>query len=398
MGAARLSLRDAQEALNALAQHGTQTKAAKSLPKAVPRATFQNRIDAAKRYGLVPGTDPASHEAADARQGYAPDHDMTRTVPDGFHVKGVSTLYNGNGEVSAQWVKSDLDKARQEELFREALVAMGEKLPRVKPIPAPKHASETLMACYPVGDHHLGMLSWGEETGEDYDIAIAESLLAKATDHLINSLPSCEQAVIAVLGDFMHYDSFESVTPTSKNQLDADSRFPKMVRAAIRSLRRMIDQALIHHSHVRVIIEIGNHDISSSIFLMECLANIYDQEPRLTVDTSPRHFHYFRFGKNLVGTHHGHGAKMDKLPLIMATDKADEWGQTQYRYWWTGHVHHDQVKDFEGCRVESFRILAPQDAWAANKGYRSGRDMKAIVLHKEYGEVARHIVNPAMVS
>jgi len=391
-----LSRKEAQEALNALATHGNQAKAA--LAMGLPRPTFQNRIETAKRYGLVPGVDPSTHETTDARQGYAPDHDMTRTVPDGFHVKGVSTLYNGNGEISAQWVKSDIDKARQEELFREALAAMSEKLPRLKSIPAPRHASETLMACYPVGDHHLGMLSWGEETGEDYDIAIAESLLAKATDHLIKSLPSCEQAVIAVLGDFMHYDSFESVTPTSRNQLDADSRFPKMVRAAIRSLRRMIDQALIHHSHVRVIIEIGNHDISSSIFLMECLANIYDQEPRLTVDTSPRHFHYFRFGKNLVGTHHGHGAKMDKLPLIMATDKADEWGQTQYRYWWTGHIHHDQVKDFEGCRVESFRILAPQDAWAANKGYRSGRDMKAIVLHKEYGEVARHIVNPAMVS
>jgi hypothetical protein len=89
---------------------------------------------------------------------------------------------------------------------------------------------------------------------------------------------------------------------------------------------------------------------------------------------------------------------MAALPLIMATDQPEKWGQSEYRYWWTGHVHHDQVKDYEGCRVESFRILAPADAWAANHGYRAASDMKAIILHKDYGEVARHVVNPAMLN
>jgi hypothetical protein len=395
MAAPALTRRVAQEALNALHQHGNQHAAARALGLARP--TLQNRISTANRYGLTPGVDPATHDAADARQGYAPEHDMTRTVPDGFHVKGISTLYDRNGDMAAQWVKSNIDAERQDQIFREAIAAMAEKLPRVKPVAAPKLSSEQLMACYPIGDHHLGMLSWEPETGADYDLAIAESLLASCSDHLIDALPPCREAVIAVLGDFLHYDSFESVTPASRNQLDADSRFPKMVRAAIRSLRRMIDRAVTRHLHVRVIVEVGNHDISSSIFLMECLANLYEKEPRVTVDTSPRHFHYFRFGKCLVGTHHGHGVKAEKLPLVMAADRAEDWGQTEYRYWWTGHIHHDSVKEIEGCRVESFRVLAPQDAWAANKGYRAGRDMKGIVLHKDYGEVARHIVNPAMV-
>jgi len=81
----------------------------------------------------------------------------------------------------------------------------------------------------------------------------------------------------------------------------------------------------------------------------------------------------------------------------MAVDRAEEWGKAEYRYIWTGHIHSDNVKDFRGVRWESFRILAPPDAWAASKGYRSMQDMKAIVLHREYGEVARHIVNPAML-
>jgi len=170
-----------------------------------------------------------------------------------------------------------------------------------------------------------------------------------------------------------------------------------MVRAVIRSTRQMIDKALLRHGELHIIVEIGNHDLSNSVFLMECLSALYEKEPRVTVDTSPRHFHYFTFGKTLVGIHHGHGVKLDKLPLIMAADRPKDWGETKYRYWWTGHIHTDTMKDFVGCRVESFRVLPPEDAWAANKGYRSMSDMKAIVLHKEFGEVARHTVNPAML-
>jgi hypothetical protein len=57
----------------------------------------------------------------------------------------------------------------------------------------------------------------------------------------------------------------------------------------------------------------------------------------------------------------------------------------------------DMVFDSQGCRVESFRILAPGDAWAANNGYRSAADMKSILLHRVYGEVGRHTVNPALL-
>lgn len=356
---------------------------------------------AARKLGLAFSGVHAAHKAVIKRavmHGYSPDHDMVHPVPEGFKIKGTSTLYDSKtGEPKIQWVKTTVDKERQEQIFREAIEAMAETLPRSKPVAAPRDIIEHLAACYPVGDHHFGMLSWGEETGADYDLQIGEQLLTGAMDHLVKTSPKCSTGLIVLLGDFLHYDSFEAVTPTNRHQLDADSRFPKMVRAAIKAVRYMIHTALEHHAKVHVIVEIGNHDISSSIFLMECLHNIYENEPRVTIDRSPSHFHYWRWGNNLVGVHHGHGVKLDKLPLLMATDRAKDWGETEYRYWWTGHVHHDQAKDYAGVKCESFRILPPVDAYAANAGYRSGRDMKCIVLHRQYGEVARHIVNPAML-
>ncbi len=364
--------------------------AAKSL--GIARQTLQSRLYAAKRlYDLEP----------DWSLEKRPDPSEIPPPPDGLKIQGISTLYNSEtGEPIIEWHKVTADAKRQEEIFRTVIEELTSDLPRIKPAVAPDHTSQSLMACYPVGDHHIGMLSWHEETGTNYDLKIAEKLLTGAMDHLVGVTPACDEAAIVFLGDFLHIDSYETVTPTGKNQLDTEGRFPKMVRVAIRCMRHLVTAALAHHKKLKVIVEIGNHDLSSSIFLMEVLANIYEDEDRLTVDTSPRHVHYFSFGKCLIGTHHGHDIKMEKLPLVMANDRPEEWGDSLYRYWWTGHIHHQKImaKDYTGVSVESFRVLAPNDAWGDNKGYRPISDMKALILHRDFGEVARYTVNPRMLA
>ena len=324
--------------------------------------------------------------------------ELSGKIPDGHHLKGKSTLYDADGNIVIEWVKTNVDKDEAVLIQAEIVEALKDKIVRADKVKSPKETINTLMTLYPVGDHHFGMLAWGEETGEsDYDLQIAENLLAKATQHLVDSSPDSEEAALLLLGDFMHYDSFQPVTPMHKNLLDADGRFPKMVRAAIRAIRHQIECALEKHKHLRLVIEIGNHDIAGTIWLMEAFAMFYEKEPRVTVDTSPRPFHCFTFGQNKIGTHHGHSVKMNALPLVFATDWPEAWGNTKYRSIHTGHVHHDQIKENPGVKVESHGILAPGDAYGANHGYRSRQSMKAIVLHKEHGEVSRFTVNPEML-
>lgn len=318
-------------------------------------------------------------------------------IPDGMKIKGESVLLDQNGEARLTWIKTQQDAARQEELYLQAVKALADDVTPIKKIKAPQKASEHLLAAYVVSDHHLGMYSWAEETNGDYNLDIGEGLLTGAIDHLVDSIEPCDEALVTFLGDLLHYDSFEAITPQNKNILDASGRYPMVVRAAIRCVRYAIEAASRRHKRITVILEIGNHDPSSSIFLMECMKVLYENNPNITINTSPRHYHYYQFGNSLIGVHHGDKVKMDKLPMLMATDRQEAWGESDYRYWWTGHIHHDSSKDFPGCKVESFRVLPPEDAWAANAGYRSMRDMKAIVIHKEFGEVARHIVNPAML-
>jgi hypothetical protein len=327
------------------------------------------------------------------------DPDYVTHIPDPKHITKTTTLFDRDRRVEKQWVMEKPELVEREKLWQIAAKELAAKVERAEPIPAPDFkTNDDLLACYPVGDHHLGMKADKEETGsDDYDVPISEGLLRGAAAYLIGSQPAAKNALIAFLGDFLHYDSVEPVTPTSKNPVDAATRVQKMFRAGLRAMRHLITAALERHQHVHVIVEIGNHDLTLSPALMESLAAVYENEPRVSIDTGPGHYHYYRFGKVLIGTHHGHGGKPDKLPLIMAADRSKDWGETDHRYWWTGHVHNKTSQDFIGCSVESFRILAPVDAWAGNKGYRPIRSMQSILIHREFGEIGRYTVTPEMI-
>lgn len=387
---------------------GNQAEAARRM--GLPCTTLKTRMKIARKRGLAPPRlevrkqsilyDQDGFERGRWDKLALPGMDPEDRVhlPDPKTITKVSTLYDQEGRVTQQWVAERPQELAKETAWRALADELATSLPRAKPVSAPRRTTEGLLACYPVGDHHLGMLAWKDETGASWDLDIGEQTLCKAADFLYGATVPCEQALLVFLGDFMHYDSFVAQTPTSGHALDADGRFPKMVRAAIRCMRYMIEGAMRRHGKVHVIVEIGNHDLASSIFLMECLRNVYENEPRITIDNSPKHYHYYQFGKVLIGTHHGHGSKPEQLPLIMATDVPEMWGETEHRYIWCGHVHHtNKLKDHPGAEVESFRVLAPADAYTSQKGYRSKRDMKCIIMDRHHGEIARHSVRPEML-
>lgn len=374
-----------------------QEKVAKLLDKGVT-SSRQIAKELSKDDGAVRGY-IRKIKARAAKKGHAPEHDMTHTVPDGYAVKGTSTLYGDDGKPKLQWVKTNQDAERQLELMKEAIAALSEDLPRLPSTLSSINNTfdKNLLAVYPLGDPHIGVMTWAEETGQDWDLKIAEEKFCNVFHRLVLTAPKCDEAVVVNLGDFFHSDNMEAVTSRSGHHLDMDGRFAKMIRVGFKIMRQMIDSALSHHKTVRVINATGNHDDTSSLFLSVALANMYEDEPRVIVDDSPTPFHYVEWGRCMFGVHHGHSCKPAMLPGVMAADQPEMWGRTTYRYWYTGHIHHDTKKEYAGVTQESFRTLAAKDAYATWGGYRSGQDSKCIVLHKEFGEVERHTVNLAMV-
>jgi len=332
-----------------------------------------------------------------AAQGWAPEHDMTHTTPEGFEIKGVSTLYDADGEQRAQWVKTTKDSQRQE-LLRDTIVEVFEDWRgKSRPSAAPKYCTDELLTVYPMGDPHLGMFSWAKETGDDFNLKIGEANLYEAVTRLVACSPKSKTALLLNLGDFFHTDTQENRTLRSGHALDVDTRWSKVLRVGISAMMSCIEAATRKHEQVIVRNCIGNHDDHTSQMLSISLALFYENNPRVTVDDSPSRFWYYRFGKVLLGSTHGDQTKPNQLPGIMAHDQADDWGKTKHRYWYTGHIHTQNVIEYPGCIWESFRTLAGKDAWSAGRGYRSGRDMYAIVHHKDHGEVERHRVDIAML-
>lgn len=333
-----------------------------------------------------------------ALRGYSPASQMTHPVPEPFVVRGVSTYYDEDGKVRGQWVKSKLDDSKLQETVRTMVADMVEEargLSRL--VPPPKVVDDDLLVLYPIGDPHFGMYAWKAEAGHDFDSEIAERITLGAVDNLVASAPSAATAIVAPMGDVMHADDSRNRTPQSGNQLDVDTRHQRVIQIATRAIRRAIYRALEKHKFVIGRILQGNHDPHAAFAIAMALQAHFENNPRVKIDLSPAYFWYYHFGKVLIGLTHGDKAKGRDLLGVMASDRAVEWGQTQFRYFYHGHLHESGKKEMPGLLIEWFRTLAPADAWAAGEGYRSGRDMNAIVFHKNYGEVGRHTCNVAML-
>jgi hypothetical protein len=369
------------EILKAVEEHGTQRAAAEALGLA--HGTVGDIVAAAKKKA--------------ARMGYAPEHLMTHTAPDGFFMRGVSTYINKDGQVTGQWIKNQIDHDRQREIFEAASQAFCETIPRVRPRPAPAHGNADLLNCFVITDFHLGMLSHHEETGADWDIKIAENMIIRWFEQAIAQSPDAETAVFAQISDFLHADGIEALTPASKHCLDVDSRFAKVVRTAIRILRTVIDMLLAKHKRLHIIMADANHDPVSQIWMREWFSVLYEDEPRITVDRSPSPYNAYEFGKVALFVHHGHKRKVTNVAEVFAAQFREMFGRTMYAYAHMGHLHSIDVKENNLMVVEQHRTLAAPDAYAARGGWLSGREAQVITYHREFGEVSRVRINSNML-
>lgn len=373
--------------------------------------THGTREAAAAAMGL---TDPTSISSAigrikawAAKKGWSPGHDLNHPLADGQALKGTSTLYKRNEETGEdeqvlQWVKTTADQERQLEIMRETAEAMSRDLEPIKRIEPAGGGNDNLMNFYPLSDCHIGMLSWPDETGAIWDLKEAERVICGSWEHAIFNSPPATHGTIALMGDWLHWDSsIAAVTPMSGHNLDADSRFPRVVRVAVRMIRRCIEQALRKHEHVDLVLLEGNHDPTSTVWMRIMFSELYAKSEHLFVDQTIAPYWSSTFGKTFLGGTHGHvkgdqGAQGAELALNFADSL--EWGQTRHRYIHTGHKHSRMIRELPGVTIERHRTMAAPDAYAVRGGWKSRRGMRAITYHRDYGEVSGQEIIPEMVA
>jgi hypothetical protein len=284
----------------------------------------------------------------------------------------------------AESLKDDL--ATWAELFKEALGSV----PQPLLAPIPDNVSHDLLPRYLIADVHFGMRAWKDETGAEYNIAIAAQRMSEASAMLINAAPYTDRAIILNLGDTLHQNDSKNMTPTSSHILDVGGRFAETALAAVRAHVAMIEAAKAKHKHIEVVVLAGNHDPDFTPMLAIALIMRYEEDERVTVHWNPAKMWVMEFHRNMLTAHHGDKTKPERLVMQVADVHASIWGRTHWRYMDTGHIHQDSAKDIGGMFWESHRAITTRDAAAAGFGYTGRSTMKCITVHCERGEVMRH--------
>jgi len=357
-----------REAVAVRKQHATTTAAAEAL--GIPRTTLHSRLSEAAARGL--------------------DGSVPEPLPEGRTISGVSTLYDADGKVRAQWVKEKTEPNTLD-IIENLKEAFADYETRHQPLPAPENPSTELLTLIPCNDWHINLLTWEREVGQNWDLGIAEQVIGDSIEEAIARSPAADTAIVLGGGDLMHADNNENRTARSHNVLDVDGRHQKGLEVACRLKVRTIDAALKHNARVIVRILPGNHDEHTATAVAYFLLAWYRNEPRVTVDVDASLFFWHRFGKVMIGATHGHTVKLRDLPQIMAHRRAEDWGATKFRYCHGFHVHHKSQIATEGCGViaESHQAPIPQDAWHYGAGFLSGRSVQTITYHREFGETSR---------
>ena len=245
-------------------------------------------------------------------------------------------------------------------------------------------------------DIHIGKYANHLETGDGYNVEIACERVLEGLQGLIDKSKGFEvdRVLFCVGNDILHIDNVYNTTTAGTNQ-DVDGKWWEHFEIALALYVKCVE-ILREIAPVDVIHSMSNHDYQSGFHLAHSLKSWFRNTKDVTFDISVAHRKYYKYGSNLIGLEHGDGAKMDKLPMLMANDRPLMWAETKYRYWYLHHIHHKvkykwlDAKDFIGVTVEYMRSPSGTDSWHNRKGFCGvQKAVEGFIHSKKSGQIAR---------
>ena len=325
-------------------------------------------------------------------------------VPNVFESKLEDSNFNINSKWSHGWLKtkeaSIFIKNKEgfisfDEMREKFITEMSQYSPVYKKVNR-KPITDKHLLVIDIADLHIGKLADKSETGDSYnsDIGVKRALdgvngiLSKAKGFPIDR-------ILFIIGnDVLHVDNANKSTTSGTTQ-DVDGMWYKNYEIA-RDLYIEIIEMLINVADVHVVHNPSNHDYISGFMLADSVYCWFRNHKNVSFDVSNAHRKYYIYGKNLIGSSHGDGAKMADMPLLMANEAPLKWANTFYRYIYLHHIHHKDVtkfksgKDYQGVTVEYLRSPSGTDSWHHRNGYQHApKAIEAFIHSKTFGQVAR---------
>lgn len=238
-------------------------------------------------------------------------------------------------------------------------------------------------------DIHIGKLCSAFEVGETYNNQIAVQRVLKGCKGILNEIDTntIDKVLFVIGNDILHIDNTKRTT-TSGTPQDTDGMWHTNFLIA-KSLYVDIIEILMQVADVHVVYNPSNHDYTNGFFLAQVIETHFRDCKNVTFDTRIAHRKYFTYGKNLIGTTHGDGAKPQDLPMLMAHESKD-WSNCKHKYIYSHHLHHKVSKDYMGVCVETLRSPSGTDSWHHRQGYQHApKAVEGYIHDKEHGQIMR---------
>lgn len=303
----------------------------------------------------------------------------------GISIKDIKHYWHKSKHIS-MFVKNT-GKTYQE-IFDELREEMKQAAPEYPKIERIQPESGHLLVIDPA-DIHIGKLAKEIETGDEYSTNIAVERIQKGVQGILDKTASFNIDQILYIGgnDILHIDTPKR-TSTAGTPQDTDGMWYQNYLIAKDVIIKVLEQ-LLTVADVHFVFNPSNHDYTNGFFLADVIETWFHKNENITFDTSIAHRKYYQYGKNLIGSTHGDGAKEQDLPLLMAEEASKAWSETKHRYIYTHHVHHKKSKDYGTVNVEAMRSASGTDSWHHRNGYRSIKAVEGFLHDKDHGQIAR---------
>jgi len=258
------------------------------------------------------------------------------------------------------------------------------KYPKIKR----KKSKDAHLLIVDPADIHIGKLCTAYETGTDYNQNIAVKRVLEGVRGLLDKSNgfNIDKIIFVAGNDILHTDTPNKTTKGT--QVEQDGTWYDNFLTA-KQLYVDVIEMLMQVADVEMVFNPSNHDYQSGFFLAQTIEAHFNKSKNVTFNCSIAHRKYSTYGNSLIGTTHGDGAKQNDLGQLMSIEAKELWGDSEYRYFYTHHVHHKSSKDLISCSIETLRSPSPADSWHATKGYKSMEAVEAFIHSKEHGQLAR---------
>ncbi len=312
-------------------------------------------------------------------------------VPDNFEVIKIST----SKTTGQQWIQYAPKKQESEDdirilhdLFIKDVKKYSFKYPKIHR----EKSSEGHCLVFDAADIHIGKICSSFETGETYNSQIAIKRVRDGLNGIIQKSNGYEiDKVIFIAGnDILHVDNARSTTTSGTSQ-DTDQMWYDNFIMGKKLLVEIIE-TLLTIADVEVVYNPSNHDFTHGFMLLDSVSSWFHNCSQVTFNNDMSHRKYTKYGKNIIGTTHMDGAKIDKLHGLMAEEASEFWHECKHRYIYGHHVHHTTSKDVFSVCIETLRSPSGTDGWHHRSGYQhSPKAVQGFIHHKEHGQVAKLI-------